>query len=206
MISKATMWDTNLQLTKAISCDWEEERGQMSMTVQSFEGDVDVAYWNHEKLAQAIKDNQIKWGNADSIVEWYRHNDILVELPCLHKHQVICGNIGTVRSTYFYCQAEVAFESYTDENLEGRGKGEQVTWMYDGEILKEHNPLGFAGKLASILTDSSFGEEPVIMVVVKLRDGTKVVATPYTAMVADVNYPHVTILADEVENFGEAGE
>jgi hypothetical protein len=199
MISKATMWDKDLQLTKAISCDWEEDHGNnISMMVQSFEGDVDITHWNHNKLTQAIADGKIKWGNAESVIEWYRYNDILVELPCLHKHQVIVGNIGTVRSTYMYNTAEVAFESYTSEHLEGRGKGEPVTWMYDGEIVKEYNPMGFAGKLASMLNDSSFDEEPTIMVTVTLRDGSKIVATPYIAMIADVTYPHITILADEV--------
>ena len=197
MITKATLWDTNIELSKGISCDWHEERGQMSMIVRTLDGDADITDWSHEKLTDALGMGYIKWGDADSVMDWYRTNDILVEVPCIHKHQVIVGNVGTVRSTYLYNQAESAYEYYSIEQ-QGRWKNEPVTWMYNGDVYKEYNPMGFAGKLASMLNDSSFDEEPTIMVTVTLRDGSKIVATPHIAMIADVTYPHITILADEV--------
>ena len=198
MITKATLWDTNIELSKGISCDWHEERGQMCMTVRTIDGELDVCDWSHEKLTDALQNGYIKWGDADTVAEWYKAHDILCEMPCIHKHQVIVGNVGTVKSTYFYIEAEIAYEHYATEEQQGRWKDEPVTWMYNGDVYKEYNPMGFAGKLASMLNDSSFDEEPTIMVTVTLRDGSKIVATPHIAMIADVTYPHITILADEV--------
>jgi len=190
MITKATMWDKNVELTKGISCDWHEERGQMCMTVRTIDGEQDIAHWSHKKLTDALGSGYIKWGNADTIMEWYETHDILVEMPCIHKHQIIVGG-KTVISTYLFYMAESTFEHYVEDQ-------QTSVWMYNGDVYKEYNPMGFAGKLASMLNDLPFGEEPTIMVTVTLRDGSKIVATPYIAMIADVTYPHITILADEV--------
>lgn len=190
MITKATKWDKYVELTKGISCDWHEERGQMSMTVRTIDGDTDINHWNHEKLTEALGYGEIKWGDADTIMEWYETHDILVEMPCIHKHQVIVGG-KTVISTYQFYMAESTFEHYVEDQ-------QTSVWMYNGDVYKEYNPMGFAGKLASMLKDSPFNEEPTIMVTVTLRDGSKIVATPHIAMIADVTYPHITILADEV--------
>lgn len=199
MITKATMWDSKIELTKGISCDWHEERGQMSMTVRTIDGEKDVSHWSHERLTDAINDGYIKWGNADTVADWYRAHAILCEMPCIHKHQVIVGNIGTVVSTYFYLEAEIAYNHYATEEQQGSWKHEPVTWMYNGEIHKEYEPFKLINQLAMISNDSCWDyNDPVIEVRVERPDGTIIKATMTLAVLNKDDFnPSITIVAVE---------
>lgn len=200
MITKATMWDSKIELTKGISCDWHEERGQMSMIVRTLDGEKDISHWSHDKLADALNDGYIKWGHADTIADWYRAHDILCEMPCIHKHQVIVGNIGTVVSTYFYLEAEIAYNHYATEEQQGRWKQEPVTWMYNGDIYKEFLPNRLVDKIARIVTEPALDDcDPRISICVNRPDGTKIVAFGVTVSLvnADID-PLIVIVADEV--------
>ncbi len=202
MISKATRWDKDLQLTKAISCWWHEERGQASMTVRSFDSDIDVADWDHDKLQQAITDGFIKWGDADTVLEWYQTQE-LTEMPCLHKHCIIVGNEGIVTSTYFYSVAEFEYKEHEREQKLEELVHEPVTWMYNGDILKEYTPFTLINRLQEILNFSCWdSNDPVIYVRMECPNG----GTPVTGTLTNVEFdgdnfnPSITLTASPDDN------
>jgi hypothetical protein len=57
-----------------------------------------------------------------------------------HTHEVVVGNIGTVYSGTSRETAGEAFQTYAEqsETNYGRVAGETVTWLDNGEIVKEH--------------------------------------------------------------------
>lgn len=197
MISKATMWDKDLQLTKAISCWWHEERGQSSMIVRSFDSDIDVADWDHDKLQQAIADGFIKWGDADTVLEWYRTQE-LTEMPCLHKHCIIVGNKGTVTNTYFHSVAEYDYKEYVhNEKLESLVH-EPVVWMYNGDIINEYQPFILIRELQDIFSNSCWdSNDPVVHVRMECPNGGTSIEGTITRVVlneSDFN-PSITLYA-----------
>lgn len=58
------------------------------------------------------------------------------------KHEVLVSNIGSVYAGDSGEQALIAFREYEAQSKEGGGRaaGEQVTWLMDGEVYKEHLP------------------------------------------------------------------
>lgn len=198
MITKATMWDKHVELTKGISCDWHEERGQMCMTVRTIDGEQDITDWSHEKLTDALESGYIKWGNADTIMEWYETHDILVEMPCIHKHQVLVDG-KTVVSTYLFYMAESTFENYVEDQQKNQWEPEPVVWMYNGDIHKEYEPFRLINELATIATDACWDHnDPVIEVRVERPDGTIIKATMTLVVLnEDMFNPSITIVAKE---------
>jgi hypothetical protein len=57
-------------------------------------------------------------------------------------HEVIVSNIGRAYTGDSADQALITFKEYEAQSKEGGGRaaGEQVTWLADGEILKEYRP------------------------------------------------------------------
>ncbi len=197
MTSSAHKWDKDLQLTKAISCYWHEERGQMQMRVCSFDGDLDIADWGHDKLSQAITDGYIKWGNADTVLEWYQTQE-LTELPCLHKHQIYVGNKGNVTNTYFHSVAEYDYKEYVRIERLRDFVHESVCWMYNGDIVQEYQPFILIRELQDIVNNSCWdSNDPIINVRMECPNGGKPIEGTITFAVLnedDFN-PSITLTA-----------
>lgn len=61
------------------------------------------------------------------------------------KYQVIVGNIGTAHDGNNFRTALSLYHAYVRDSKKGigRGAGEEVTLMDDGEPVREHRPLGY---------------------------------------------------------------
>lgn len=76
----------------------------------------------------------------------------------MDKYQVIVGNIGTVYSGGNYRQASRKFTTYVEQSKEryGRAAGENVTFLCDGEIEREH--VGYLSKVDPELAINAYLE------------------------------------------------
>jgi len=75
------------------------------------------------------------------------------------KHQILVGNIGTVRDTDSHKEALSAFREYKAQSKEGYGRasGEPVTWLQDGEIFISAKPMKTRFKEIKLRQQFTFG-------------------------------------------------
>lgn len=78
-------------------------------------------------------------------------------------NEIIVGNVGTTLVTNNYILAQAEYHTYVRLSKEGAGRvgGEGVTWMYQGEIHREHTPeCNHSGYRTIEHPDGSGGEVP----------------------------------------------